>query len=450
MNNTLNTLFYQLNVIRRLINEDKKKGIFKYNYLIHTKNCLFLDIEALRNYITTVDVKNLVVFKELILICNEILDFWNKESNDLKELELQIPLNVTRDNEEGFFHSMYDIYAIKFTNENKHNNFNSIESKIDFIKNNDYTINNIYSIATKCNAIISWITGAYPETNDFFLSKTGISNFGKSSIIKNLLKQINNSNFSLADAINYINKETSDETYNLIINEFKSSYESLRNEFMFKINDDDISDAIDTFKNNLEFIYVDDNDLEKIYYLTKYIGNYRTIYNAYGFSSIEKENTTKLLYLNNLMIDYYNGFFANEIKGFENISVLRDLYNFYTKKENINREKIVYEEETVLKNKDYESKELHNHIFKANAFEVWQYMFDEFNINEKSRTDVKFIFEEMRKEGEGLIHKTVNQKTFLEWITSTYDGLIIEKTSNHSRTKSRLQTYTRAKKLYKE
>lgn len=92
----------------------------------------------------------------------------------------------------------------------------------------------------------------------------------------------------------------------------------------------------------------------------------------------------------------------------------------------------------------------HSHIFKANAFEVWQHMFDEFGINESSRTDVKFMFEEMRKEGEGLIHKTVNQKTFLEWITSTYDGLIIEKTSNHSRTKSRLQTYARAKKLYKE
>lgn len=418
MNNTLNTLFYQLNVIRRLINEDKKKGVFKYNYLIHTKNCLFLDIEALRNYITIVDVKNLVVFKELIVICNEILDFWNKESNDLKELELQIPLNVTRDNEDGFFHSMYDIYAINFTNENKHNNYNSIESKIDFIKYNDYTINNIYSIASKCNAIISWITGAYPETNDFFLSKTGISNFGKSSIIKNLLKQINNSNFSLADAINYINKETSDETYNLIINEFKSSYETLRNEFMFKINDDDILDAIDTFKNNLEFIYVDDNDLEKNYYLTKYIGNYRTIYNVNGFSSIEKEKTIKLLYLNNLMIDYYNGFFANEIKGFENISVLRDLYNFYTKKENINREKIVYEVETVLKNKDYESKVLHNHIFKDNSFEVWQSMFNDFKIKESSRTDIKFMFEIMKYEK--LIHPTVTQTALLNWINDNY------------------------------
>lgn len=93
-------------------------------------------------------------------------------------------------------------------------------------------------------------------------------------------------------------------------------------------------------------------------------------------------------------------------------------------------------------------KELHNHIFKGNAFEVWQSMFDEFEINEKSRTDVKFMFEEMKKEG--LIHKTVNQTTFLEWITSTYNGLIVEKTSNHSRTKHRLQAYSRAKELYKE
>ena len=49
---------------------------------------------------------------------------------------------------------------------------------------------------------------------------------------------------------------------------------------------------------------------------------------------------------------------------------------------------------------------------------------------------------------DGLIHNTVNQTTFLEWITSTYDGLIIEKTSNHSRTRERLQSYSRAIKLY--
>ena len=100
--------------------------------------------------------------------------------------------------------------------------------------------------------------------------------------------------------------------------------------------------------------------------------------------------------------------------------------------------------------KDEIKKDLHNHIFKNNAFEVWQSMFDEFEITEASRTDVKFMYEEMKKESEGLIYNTVNQKAFLEWITSTYDGLIIQKTSNHSRTKARLQAYSRAKKLYKK
>jgi hypothetical protein len=110
--------------------------------------------------------------------------------------------------------------------------------------------------------------------------------------------------------------------------------------------------------------------------------------------------------------------------------------------------KNIKKETESFKKEDSYLKEMHNQIFKGNAFDVWQYMFNEFGINESSRTDVKFMFEEMRKEE--LIHNTVNQKTFLEWITSTYDGIIIEKTSNHNRTNSRLQTYARAKKLYKE
>jgi|GEM_PF-4737564 len=97
---------------------------------------------------------------------------------------------------------------------------------------------------------------------------------------------------------------------------------------------------------------------------------------------------------------------------------------------------------------DKVKKELHNHIFKDNAFEVWQSMFDEFEINEKSRTDVKFMFEEMKKDD--LIHHTVNQTTFLEWIALTYDGMIVQKTSNHSRTKLRLQAYSRAIQLHKK
>jgi hypothetical protein len=98
------------------------------------------------------------------------------------------------------------------------------------------------------------------------------------------------------------------------------------------------------------------------------------------------------------------------------------------------------------KKPDEAKKELHNHIFKDNAFEVWQSMFDEFGINESSRTDVKFMFEEMKKKK--LIHHTVNQINFLEWISLTY-SLNIEKTSNHSRTKARLQAFSRAIELNK-
>ena len=86
------------------------------------------------------------------------------------------------------------------------------------------------------------------------------------------------------------------------------------------------------------------------------------------------------------------------------------------------------------------------HIFKNNAFEVWQSMFDSFGINESSRTDVKFIFEEMKKDG--LIFETVNQKTFLDWISQTYE-IVVQKISNHSKSPERISIYSNAKQLYK-
>jgi hypothetical protein len=89
---------------------------------------------------------------------------------------------------------------------------------------------------------------------------------------------------------------------------------------------------------------------------------------------------------------------------------------------------------------------LHNDIFKDNAFEMWRSLFDSFKIAKTCRTDVKFIFEEMKKDG--LINKTVNQKFFLDWITENHDGLLIEKTSNHSRTKERISIYENAKAIY--
>jgi LysM repeat protein len=91
-------------------------------------------------------------------------------------------------------------------------------------------------------------------------------------------------------------------------------------------------------------------------------------------------------------------------------------------------------------------KELHTHIFKGNAFEIWQTMFDSFQITESSRTNVKFMFEEMKKDN--LIHNTVNQKTFLNWISETYQ-ITVEKTSNYSKTIERKSIYSNAKQRCK-
>lgn len=135
----------------------------------------------------------------------------------------------------------------------------------------------------------------------------------------------------------------------------------------------------------------------------------------------------------------------DEVKYFESMVGMHREQNIETC--TIKENKIGHQQQETQDDED-DKKNLHTHIFKGNAFKVWQSMFDEFNITERSRTDIKFMFEEMRKKGEGLIHPTVNQTSFLEWIASTYDGLIIQKTSNYSRTNARLQAYSRAKTLY--
>lgn len=89
---------------------------------------------------------------------------------------------------------------------------------------------------------------------------------------------------------------------------------------------------------------------------------------------------------------------------------------------------------------------LHSHIFKNNAFDVWRSMFEAFNITEKDRSDVKFMFEEMKKDG--LIHNTVTQKHYLDWISKTYE-ITVGKTNNYSRTSTRMSIYSTAKQLYK-
>lgn len=88
----------------------------------------------------------------------------------------------------------------------------------------------------------------------------------------------------------------------------------------------------------------------------------------------------------------------------------------------------------------------HTAIFDGYAFELLKRLFNDFGIKESSRTDVKFIFEEMKRDG--FIHDTVSQERFLSWINDTYE-MVIEKTSNYSRIRKRLVIYDNAKQAYK-
>jgi hypothetical protein len=83
-------------------------------------------------------------------------------------------------------------------------------------------------------------------------------------------------------------------------------------------------------------------------------------------------------------------------------------------------------------------KELHNNIFTDNTFYVWERLFENFNINETKRTDLRFMYEIMKYNGQ--IHKTVTVKNITDWINETYDFSIdklqytsIKSTSNENR-----------------
>ena len=64
-------------------------------------------------------------------------------------------------------------------------------------------------------------------------------------------------------------------------------------------------------------------------------------------------------------------------------------------------------------------KELHNNIFKDNAFEVWQSMFEKFKITESNRTDIDFMFEVMKYHN--LIYDNIKYVDIQNWINNVYE-----------------------------
>lgn len=144
---------------------------------------------------------------------------------------------------------------------------------------------------------------------------------------KQILYKVLKEKAPLIDIIDFINENTTTETKHLLVEEIVNIYQTTANEFMFYINENDIAEAIETNKHNLEYVFIYEGDKLKFQPWIKEINGFETVRNIKGFFKEEKEATLKLVYLNNLMIDYYDGFFAREIEGFENITHFRKICN---------------------------------------------------------------------------------------------------------------------------
>ena len=66
----------------------------------------------------------------------------------------------------------------------------------------------------------------------------------------------------------------------------------------------------------------------------------------------------------------------------------------------------------------HDKKELHTNIFKKNGFEIWESMFEKFNITKSTRTDIDFMFEVMKYND--FIYKNIRYNDIEDWINEVY------------------------------
>lgn len=91
---------------------------------------------------------------------------------------------------------------------------------------------------------------------------------------------------------------------------------------------------------------------------------------------------------------------------------------------------------------------LHPQIFKNNGFEIWQSMFESFDVKESSLTDIRFMYEAMKNDG--FIFDTIGEKNLRDWINETY-SLTMNKAKftnpKWDSNKKRMAVYSAAKDL---
>jgi hypothetical protein len=205
-----------------------------------------------------------------------------------------------------------------------------INEAISVGDNYNFELSNKYKISF--SKIINFLKD---KKNETFIAEQNKYNADLNSCgsqeVMELLINILYHNLTPFNAINQIKNITTADTYDLFLKEFNSVYLHIICEFMYSFDEDIILKAIEKFQHNLSFVYLSEKEISDAKSYIREFGEYKTIFNNFIFSSVEKENSTKLVHLNDLMIDYCNGIFHDPIKGFENLISLKEVYEHLNK-----------------------------------------------------------------------------------------------------------------------
>lgn len=104
------------------------------------------------------------------------------------------------------------------------------------------------------------------------------------------------------------------------------------------------------------------------------------------------------------------------LSGFINKSTVVDFVVWF--KETISRITTEQPPQAEIVKYDEVKKELHNHIFKHNAFEIFESYKEKKQISAQSRTDLRVIFDLLKNDG--LLSDTIELKHYINWINKEY------------------------------
>lgn len=221
--------------------------------------------------------------------------------------------------------------------------------------------------------------------------------------VEKIVSKILNNKLTEFDAISKINSITNKENFNLFFYEFERFYLENSCEFMLKVNDETIKEAI-SFVTPLPKIKIYKPNIPYIKHFIKTIGKHKCFFNCHNMEYNGTSETVELVFLNDLMIDYDSFYFlSGHNKVYDdlrnetgNIRLLKKIY------ETLKDKKILDIDEKILPSFDLSdttatenNSNFNPNHFNQKSYDLFLYLVENYEKNGK----IKFIniFEFMRK-----------------------------------------------------